>query len=58
MVSLFDQASLLWEEGDVRKTFELFHEAANQGDKSSQLNWGYCYDEGVGTKKNKSYVLV
>jgi hypothetical protein len=53
MVSLFDQASLAWEEGDVKKAFELFHEAANQGDKNSLVNLGYCYDEGVGTKKNK-----
>jgi TPR repeat protein len=53
MVSLFDQASLAWEDGEIRKAFELFHEAANQGDKNSQLNLGYCYDEGVGTKKNQ-----
>ncbi len=52
MVSLFDQASLAWEEGKVKIAFELFHEAATQGDRNSLVNLGYCYDEGVGTKKN------
>jgi len=53
MVSLFDQASLAWEEGAVKTAFELFHEAAEQGDRNSLVNLGYCYDEGVGTKKTQ-----
>ena len=57
MVSLFDQASLAWEEGDERKAFELFRQAVEQGDRNALLNLGYCYDEGVGTKKNKRKAL-
>jgi TPR repeat protein len=53
MVSLFEQASLAWDQGDDKKAFELFHQAAEQGDENSLLNLGYCYDEGVGTTKDK-----
>ncbi len=52
MVSLFEQASLAWDQGDDKKAFELFHQAAEQGDGNALLNLGYCYDEGVGTQKN------
>lgn len=52
MKSLFEQASQVWEEGKTKKAFELFRKAAKQGDKGALLNLGYCYDEGVGTRKN------
>ena len=57
MVSLFEQASLAWEQGDEKKAFELFHQAAEQGDENSLLNLGYCYDEGIGTKKDKTKAM-
>ena len=57
MVSLFEQASLAWEKGDEKKAFELFHQAAEQGDGNSLLNLGYCYDEGLGTQKNNKKAM-
>jgi TPR repeat protein len=55
--NLFDQASQAWDEGNDRKAFQLFREAVKQGDSYSILNLGYCYDEGIGTKKNKRKAL-
>ncbi len=52
MMSLFDQASQAWEEGNTKEAFELFRQAVEQGDKNSLFNLGYCYDEGIGTEKN------
>jgi len=55
--SLFEQASLAWEQGDEKKAFELFHQATEQGDENSWLNLGYCYDESIGTKKDKTKAM-
>ncbi len=57
VTSLFEQASLAWEQGDDKKAFELFYEAVKQGDINALLNLGYCYDEGVGTKKDKKEAM-
>lgn len=56
-VSLFEQASLEWEQGNNRKAFELFRKAALQGDPSAQHNLGYFYDEGEGIEKNTQQAL-
>lgn len=57
MDSVFNRATLAWEQGDEHTAFELFHLAAEQGDSNSLLNLGYCYDEGVGTEIDKQKAL-
>jgi TPR repeat protein len=52
MSSLFEQAYQAWDDGKLEIAFKLFREAAAQGDRSSILNLGYCYDLGIGTRKN------
>jgi TPR repeat protein len=56
-VSLFEQASLEWDQGNKKKAFELFGKAAQQGDPSAQHNLGYFYDEGFGVEKNTQQAL-
>ena len=52
MSRLFEQACQAWDDEELETTFKLFREAVAQGDRSSVLNLGFCYDAGMGTKKN------
>jgi len=47
----------MWHRGQLRNAFRLFLVAANASDKASQLNVGYFYDNGVGTKRNREEAL-
>jgi len=48
----FERASVLWRRGNVRSAFTLFLEAAKEGDESAQVNVGYFFDVGLGTRRN------
>jgi len=54
---MFIRADKMWHRGQLRNAFRLFLVAANAGDKASQLNVGYFYDNGVGTKRNREEAL-
>jgi TPR repeat protein len=49
----FERASDLWDQGDRRNAFRIFLSAADRGDASAQLNVGYFYDAGIGTRRNQ-----
>jgi hypothetical protein len=53
----FHLACDLWDKGRLKEAFQLFSSAARAGDLSSQLNVGYFYDCGIGTKQNKKSAL-
>jgi TPR repeat protein len=50
--ALFVRASQYSDRGELRSAFRLFLAAAKAGDKSCQLNVGYCYDTGTGVRQN------
>jgi tetratricopeptide (TPR) repeat protein len=50
-------ACALWEKRRLKPAFQLFLAAAQDGDRASQLNVGYCFDCGVGVKKNRDKAL-
>lgn len=54
---LFRLADQLRDRGDRRSAFRLFLVAAKAGHVGSQLNVGYCYDVGDGTRRNRSAAL-
>ena len=54
---LFFRADRLSDQGQHRKAFRLFLSGAKAGDDSAQLNVGYCYDCGVGTRRNRSAAM-
>jgi TPR repeat protein len=54
----FQMASEAWENGQVRRAFHLFLEAARRRDSSSQLNVGYFYDNGIGVRVDKNEALT
>lgn len=43
--------------GKYRKAFRLYLKGALAGDLSCELNLGYCYDYGIGVKRNKGKAL-
>lgn len=43
--------------GNHRAAFQVFLKAAKQGDTSSQLRVGYCFDVGLGTRRNSSAAM-
>ena len=55
--ALFRRACELWEHQEWRAAFRGFLNAAKRGDRDSQLNLGYCYDTGNGTRRNLSAAL-
>jgi len=55
--SLFERAHSAWDRGRVNDAFLLFRFAAENGDESCQINLGYFYDEGIGTRKNKTKAM-
>lgn len=54
---MFVRADKMWGRGQLRHAFRLFLVAAKAGDKASQLNIGYFYDNGVGIKRNREAAL-
>ena len=42
-----------WDSGDFRTAFRLFAAQAQAGDHDVELNLGYFYDVGLGTRKNR-----
>ena len=55
--SHFTLASSAWDRGRVKDAYRLFLAGANSGDESCQLNLGYLFDEGIGTRKNKTKAI-
>jgi TPR repeat protein len=49
---LFIEANAAWDKGDLQRAFTLFLQAAKMGDRSSQLDLGYFFDNGLYVKKN------
>lgn len=54
---LFLRADRMRDRGNLRSAFRLFLAAAKAGDRASQLNVGYCYDTGSGTRRDRSAAL-
>jgi len=54
---LFGRADKMWRRGRLRDAFKLFLSAAEKGDRASQLNVGYFYDNGMGTTKSREEAL-
>ena len=48
---------IAWESGDLRLAFQLFSAQAAAGDDGAQLNLGYFYDVGLGTRRNREKAL-
>ena len=46
-----------WSLGNLESAFELFFECASQGIDSCMLNLGYCFDEGIGTNRDKQQAM-
>lgn len=55
--ALFLEADRMRERGEFRSAFKLLLAAAKAGDRGSQLNVGYCYDAGSGTRRNRAAAL-
>ncbi|HXJ76012.1 MAG TPA: sel1 repeat family protein, partial [Candidatus Dormibacteraeota bacterium] len=55
--SLFVRANAAWDRGDLRHAFELFSQAAEAGDASSQLDLGYFFDCGLHVKSDKTKAM-
>jgi TPR repeat protein len=51
---VFRSADQLRDRGDLTAAFSLFLKGAKAGDRSCQLNVGYCYDIGSGTRPSRS----
>lgn len=51
---LFDEANAAWDSGDLQRAFALFKQGAELGDRASQVDLGYFFDNGISVKKNKS----
>ena len=54
---IFNQASTAWDNGNLKKAYEFFLKAAENGDQSSQTNLGYFYDEGIYVERNFNKAL-
>jgi hypothetical protein len=54
---LFIRADHAWNRGDLRAAFRLFLKAAKDGDRAAKLNVGYCYDQGLGTRRDVTAAL-
>ncbi|MDB5807088.1 MAG: hypothetical protein JWN73_4410 [Betaproteobacteria bacterium] len=46
-----------WKKGDVRTAFRLFLAHARAGGRGHEINIGYFYDVGLGTRKNRGEVM-
>lgn len=54
---LFVEADAAWDQGDMRRAFELFLRAAESGDAASQLDLGYFFDYGLHGKQDKQKAM-
>lgn len=55
---LFRRGHEQWERGRLRSAFLLFLAAAKRGDTGAQVNLGYFYDVGIGTRPNRNAALL
>ena len=51
--TLPDDPYVAWDRGDFRTAFRLFATQAREGNHDVELNLGYCYDVGLGTRKSR-----
>ena len=54
---LFNQANEEWDAGHVKRAFELFMKAAQQGDRYALNSIGYFYDHGIAVRRNTAKAL-
>jgi TPR repeat protein len=54
---LFTRADEKSNRGEIRSAFRLFLAAARAGHRASQLNVGYCYQNGIGVRANRNLAL-
>jgi uncharacterized protein len=47
-----------WDRGDLKQAFHLFSLQAAAGDDGAQLNLGYFYDCGLGTRRNRVKAML
>ena len=55
--ALFVRGDKDWQRGKPRSALQFFLAAAKAGDRAAQLNVGYFYDNGIGTKRSRSAAL-
>ncbi len=53
----FVRACELWDRGDAKRAYRLFHSLATRGDLGAQVNVGYFFDTGIGVRKNEAKAL-
>ena len=53
----FIKANHYEEKGQYKRAFRLYKRGVEKGDKSCELNLGYCYDNGIGTHKDKKKAM-
>jgi TPR repeat protein len=53
----FARACEVWDGGDVKLAYRLFHSLALRGDLGAQLNVGYFFDQGIGVRRNETKAL-
>jgi len=53
----FDRAYQAWKQKNLSSALRFFTAAAQAGDKGAQVNVGYFYDKGIGTRRNRSKAL-
>jgi uncharacterized protein len=54
---LFMQANKAWDKGNLQLAFNLFMQSAESGDRGSQLDLGYFFDNGLSVKRDKKMAL-
>jgi uncharacterized protein len=54
---LFTRADKQWNGGNLRSAFRLMLAAAKMGDSGAQVNVGYMYDCGIGTRPRQKSAL-
>jgi uncharacterized protein len=55
--SLSTDPYIAWDQGQVKLAFRIFAARARSGDAGAQLNLGYFYDVGLGTRRNRAQAL-
>ena len=53
----FSRACELWDRGDAKRAYRVFHSLATRGDVGAQVNVGYFFDQGVGVRRNETKAL-
>ena len=54
---LFKEANAAWDTGNLGRAYALFRQAAESGDRCSQLDLGYFFDLGLHVRKDKREAL-